>query len=314
MRVFSRPARRRASCWRRNCWARCASGSRSRPRRSATCGWSGPACASCSAPAAGRRWGRSTRCGASPACGRSWRAPRCALRRDPPDLVVLVDFGAFNLRLARSLRLLGLRQADRVLRAAGGLAGQPAPRARRRRAVRRADDLPPPGRLLPLAGAADRLPRAPAGVDRRAAPGAPGAARPAAATSRCCRAAAGARSSATRRACSTRWRGCARCARTCARRSSPPTTTRSAHIEHLLSLRSPLPIAIARDARAALRDADAAAIASGTAVLEAALIETPALALYVLSERAGEDRAPRLPRHATSRCPTWCSTSRWCPS
>ena len=29
------------------------------------------------------------------------------LRRDPPDLVVLVDFGAFNLRLARSLRLLG---------------------------------------------------------------------------------------------------------------------------------------------------------------------------------------------------------------
>ena len=30
-----------------------------------------------------------------------------ALRRDPPDLVVLVDFGAFNLRLARILRALG---------------------------------------------------------------------------------------------------------------------------------------------------------------------------------------------------------------
>ncbi|MDQ6925701.1 MAG: hypothetical protein M3154_05630, partial [Candidatus Eremiobacteraeota bacterium] len=30
-----------------------------------------------------------------------------ALRRDPPDLVVLVDFGAFNLRLARILRTLG---------------------------------------------------------------------------------------------------------------------------------------------------------------------------------------------------------------
>ena len=39
-----------------------------------------------------------------------------------------------------------------------------------------------------------------------------------------------------------------------------------------------------RDARAALRDADVAAIASGTAVLEAALIETPTVALYVLSE------------------------------
>jgi lipid-A-disaccharide synthase len=38
-----------------------------------------------------------------------------------------------------------------------------------------------------------------------------------------------------------------------------------------------------RDARAALRAADAAAIASGTAVLEAALIQTPAVALYVLS-------------------------------
>src|SRR5438309_1928546 len=30
-----------------------------------------------------------------------------ALRRHPPDLVVLVDFGAFNLRLARILRSLG---------------------------------------------------------------------------------------------------------------------------------------------------------------------------------------------------------------
>ncbi|MDQ6944500.1 MAG: hypothetical protein M3169_18535, partial [Candidatus Eremiobacteraeota bacterium] len=57
-----------------------------------------------------------------------------------------------------------------------------------------------------------------------------------------------------------------------------------AHVAHLLSFRSPLPVEIVRDTRAALRDADAAAIASGTAVLEAALIETPAVALYVLSE------------------------------
>ncbi|HEV3088923.1 MAG TPA: lipid-A-disaccharide synthase [Candidatus Elarobacter sp.] len=56
------------------------------------------------------------------------------------------------------------------------------------------------------------------------------------------------------------------------------------HVEHLLALRSPLPLEIVHDARAALREADAAAIASGTAVLEAALIETPAVALYVLSQ------------------------------
>ncbi len=55
------------------------------------------------------------------------------------------------------------------------------------------------------------------------------------------------------------------------------------HIEHLLGFRSPLPVDISRDARAVLGEADAAAIASGTAVLEAALLETPALALYVLS-------------------------------
>jgi lipid-A-disaccharide synthase len=54
--------------------------------------------------------------------------------------------------------------------------------------------------------------------------------------------------------------------------------------EQLLALRSPQPIAIVRDARTALAAADVAAIASGTAVLEAALIETPAVALYVLSE------------------------------
>ncbi len=54
-------------------------------------------------------------------------------------------------------------------------------------------------------------------------------------------------------------------------------------IEHFLNFRSPLPVTIVRDARDALRSADVAAIASGTAVLEAALVETPAVALYVLS-------------------------------
>jgi lipid-A-disaccharide synthase len=54
--------------------------------------------------------------------------------------------------------------------------------------------------------------------------------------------------------------------------------------EHLLALRSPQPVTIVRSARDALAVADAAAIASGTAVLEAALVQTPAIALYVLSE------------------------------
>ncbi len=54
--------------------------------------------------------------------------------------------------------------------------------------------------------------------------------------------------------------------------------------EHLLHLRSPQPIAIVRDAREALAGADVAAVASGTAVLEAALVQTPTVALYVLSE------------------------------
>ena len=33
-----------------------------------------------------------------------------ALRRDPVDLVILVDFGAYNLRLAKTLRMLGYRR------------------------------------------------------------------------------------------------------------------------------------------------------------------------------------------------------------
>jgi lipid-A-disaccharide synthase len=47
---------------------------------------------------------------------------------------------------------------------------------------------------------------------------------------------------------------------------------------------SPNPIEIVRGARAALDDADAAWIASGTAVLEAALLEVPAVALYVVAK------------------------------
>jgi lipid-A-disaccharide synthase len=57
-----------------------------------------------------------------------------------------------------------------------------------------------------------------------------------------------------------------------------------AAFEELLRLRSPLPVTLVRSAREALAVADAAAVASGTAVLEAALLEVPTVALYVLSE------------------------------
>ena len=57
-----------------------------------------------------------------------------------------------------------------------------------------------------------------------------------------------------------------------------------AAFEELLRLRSPLPVTLVRSAREALAVADAAAVASGTAVLEAALLEVPTISLYVLSE------------------------------
>jgi lipid-A-disaccharide synthase len=43
-----------------------------------------------------------------PLFAKMWRRA-LALRANPPDLVVLVDFGAFNIRLAKTLRLLGYR-------------------------------------------------------------------------------------------------------------------------------------------------------------------------------------------------------------
>jgi lipid-A-disaccharide synthase len=59
----------------------------------------------------------------------------------------------------------------------------------------------------------------------------------------------------------------------------------AALIEEQLRLRSPQPIAIERVAREVLSNCDAAAVASGTAVLEAALLEVPTTAFYVLDAR-----------------------------
>src|ERR1700681_4746537 len=205
------------------------------------------------------------------------------LRRDPPDCVVLVDFGAFNVRLARTLRLLGFakpivyyappaawldtpkraravaslcdaltifRHQAEFYRSLGlpiGYVGHPLVSTIGAREPRPA---PPPG-----AGVIALLPGSRAGEIARHTP---------------------------------------RLLDALARVREVRPDVRAmlvaaddaahAHAAHLLSFRSPLPVEIVRDARAALGDADAAAIASGTAVLEAALIETPAVALYVLSE------------------------------
>ncbi|HEY0383631.1 MAG TPA: hypothetical protein VGC72_15680 [Candidatus Elarobacter sp.] len=206
-----------------------------------------------------------------------------ALRRKPPDLVVLVDFGAFNLRLARILRALGFpkpivyyappsawldsrkraravatlcdpltifrHQADfyRSLGLPIGYVGHPLVSAVAARAPR-----PAPA---PDGGVVALLPGSRAGEIARHTP---------------------------------------RLLDALARVREVRPNVRAmlvaadddahAHVAHLLSFRSPLPVEIVRDARSALREADAAAIASGTAVLEAALLETPAVALYVLSE------------------------------
>jgi lipid-A-disaccharide synthase len=205
------------------------------------------------------------------------------LRRSPPDLVVLVDFGAFNLRLARSLRMLGftrpivyyappaawLDNPKRARRVAAlcealtifrhqaefyrslhlpiGFIGHPLATTIEPRAPRPAP--PPDGGHVAL------LPGSRAGEIERHTP-----------------------------------RLLDALARVREVRPAVRATLVAAdddaqrHMEHLLAFRSPLPIAITRDARATLRNADVAAVASGTAVLEAALVQTPALALYVLSE------------------------------
>jgi lipid-A-disaccharide synthase len=205
-----------------------------------------------------------------------------ALRRSPADLIVLVDFGAFNLRLAAILRALGYakpivyyappsawldstRRARRVAslcdaltifrhqadfyRSLGlpiGYVGHPMVSTIVPRGPR--DAPPPDGGLVAL------LPGSRAGEIERHTPRLLDAI-------------------ARVREVRPNVRALLVAADDDAQR----------HAEHLLSFRSPLPVEVVRDARAALRAADAAAIASGTAVLEAALIETPAVALYVLS-------------------------------
>jgi lipid-A-disaccharide synthase len=58
----------------------------------------------------------------------------------------------------------------------------------------------------------------------------------------------------------------------------------AAAIRSDLALRTPMPVTIVDSSAAAFEACDAAAVASGTAVLEAALAEIPTIAFYVISE------------------------------
>ena len=206
-----------------------------------------------------------------------------ALRAHPRDLIVLVDFGAFNLRLARMIRMLGtatpilyyfppaawLDDAHRA-RAVAELC-DPLTAFAHQRDFYRSLGLPISYVGHPLVSSiAPRPPRPPAPPGGGVVALLPGSR-------------AGEIARHTPRLLN---------ALALLRERRPNITAllaaadagAYAAFEELLRLRSPLPVQLVRSAREALAGADAAAVASGTAVLEAALLEVPTVALYVLSE------------------------------
>jgi len=211
-----------------------------------------------------------------------WRTA-LRLRGRPPDLVVLVDFGAFNLRLAKTLRRLGSR-VPIVYYFPPAAWLDDAKRARVVAAVSRAltafahqrDFYARLG--LPIAYVGHplvstipvRAARAPAPADGGTIALLPGSREGEIArhTARLLDA------FALVRAQRPAVRGVLVAVDDDAVRA----------FEHALSLRSTQDVRIVRSTREALVEADAAAVASGTAVLEAALVGVPSLALYVLSE------------------------------
>jgi len=211
-----------------------------------------------------------------------WRTA-LRLRRRPPDLVVLVDFGAFNLRLAKTLRRLGSR-VPIVYYFPPAAWLDDAKRARVVAAVSRAltafthqRDFYA-GLGLPIGYVGHPLvSTVPARAPRPPAPAGGGTI---------------ALLPGSRRGEIARHTPLLLDAFALVRAQRPAVRGVLVAIdddavrafEHALSLRSTQDVRIVRSARDALVEADAAAVASGTAVLEAALIGVPSLALYVLSE------------------------------
>jgi lipid-A-disaccharide synthase len=205
------------------------------------------------------------------------------LRAHPRDLIVLVDFGAFNLRLAKMIRALGsstpilyyfppaawLDDAGRARAVAESC--DPLTAFAHQRDFYQSLGLPITYAGHPLVSTiAPRPPRPPAPPDGGVVALLPGSR-------------GGEIARHTPRLLN---------ALALLRERRPAITAVLAAVdsaayaafEELLRLRSPLPVRLVSSAREALACADAAAVASGTAVLEAALLEVPTIALYVLSE------------------------------
>jgi lipid-A-disaccharide synthase len=205
-----------------------------------------------------------------------------ALRAHPRDLIVLIDFGAFNLRLARMIRMLGSRTPILYYFPPAAWLDDP----KRARAVTAVSDaltafahqrdfyqslgLPIGYAGHPLVSTIlPRAPRPPAPPDGGVVALLPGS-----------RAGEIARHAPRMLD-----------ALMLLRERRPVVTAVLAAVdaaayasfEELLRLRSPLPVQLVRSARDALAAADAAVVASGTAVLESALLEVPTVAMYVLS-------------------------------
>jgi lipid-A-disaccharide synthase len=211
-----------------------------------------------------------------------WRTA-LRLRQRPPDLVVLVDFGAFNLRLAKTLRRLGCA-VPIVYYFPPAAWLDDAKRARVVATVSRAltafthqrDFYAGLGLPIGYVGhplvstIAARAPRAPATPGGGTIALLPGSRQGEIARHTPLLLDAFALVRAQRPAV----RGILVAVDDDAVRA----------FEHALSLRSTQDVRIVRSTREALAEADAGAVASGTAVLEAALVGVPSLALYVLSE------------------------------
>jgi lipid-A-disaccharide synthase len=214
------------------------------------------------------------------------------LRARPPDLVVLVDFGAFNLRMARQLRRTGYRGPICYYFPPAAWLDDPR---RARMVVQAASAVTPFAHQrdfyaslgLPIAYFGHPLVSTIAPRPVRARPSAAGgriAILP------------GSRGGELAR----HGRLLLEAARLLAvRRPQAEFVLGAADAEAENVLREmsaglcELRVTIVRGARAALSEADAAWIASGTAVLEAALIGVPSVAMYVVS-KAQEQMARRL--------------------
>lgn len=205
------------------------------------------------------------------------------LRAQPPDLIVLIDFGAFNLRLAKTLRMIGVKTPilyyfppaawlDNEARArAVALYSDPLTAFAHQRDFYRSLDLPIGYVGHPLVSVIEpRALRQPAPADGGIVALLPGS-----------------RAGEVARHAPRLLDALA-----VVRERRPNVSAifaaandeAAAAFEHLLQFRSPQPVTVVRSAREALAACDAAAVASGTAVLEAALLDVPTLALYVLSE------------------------------